>query len=192
MLATPREPPDLNPLHRKVRHERGYARTGTLRSLRRSDPPQQQLGLCTDQDKSECVAARRRKRLGLPEPGEKTCEICGKPLRCDNKTGLCSTRGTSECSRVRKRMDRGAADRRAATSSPSSPVTPLACGPHWRSMTRSAGMSSAAASAAPRGASRPLTSSAARAGPADAARAERACETGHTLRLAQPSAMSRR
>lgn len=71
-------------------------------------------GICTDQDKSECVAARRRKRLGLPEPGEKTCEICGKPLRCDNKTGLCSTRGTSECSRVRKRMDRGAADPRAS------------------------------------------------------------------------------
>jgi hypothetical protein len=71
-------------------------------------------GICTDQAKSECVAARRRKRLGLPDPGEKTCEICGKPLRCDNKTGICSTRGTSECSRVRKRMDRGAADPRAS------------------------------------------------------------------------------
>ena len=71
-------------------------------------------GICTDQGKSECVAARRRKRLGLPEPGEKACEICGKPLRLDNKTGLCSDRGTSECRRVRRRMDRGVADPRAS------------------------------------------------------------------------------
>jgi hypothetical protein len=69
-------------------------------------------GICTDQAKPACVAARRRKRLGLPEPGEKTCEICGKPLRCDNKTGICSDRGNSECNRIRKRMSRGAADPR--------------------------------------------------------------------------------
>jgi len=70
-------------------------------------------GICTDQAKPGCVAARRRKRLGLPEPGEKTCEICGKPLRCDNKTGICSDRSNSECRRVRKRMDRGVADPKA-------------------------------------------------------------------------------
>jgi hypothetical protein len=69
-------------------------------------------GICTDQAKSRCVAARRRKRLGLPEPGEKTCEVCGRPLRCDNKTGLCSDRSATECWRVRQRMGRGAADPR--------------------------------------------------------------------------------
>ena len=73
--------------------------------------PNNTYGICTDQGKPACIAARRRKRLGLPEPGEKTCEICGKPLRLDNKTGICSDRGT-ECARVRKRMDRGAADPR--------------------------------------------------------------------------------
>jgi hypothetical protein len=67
-------------------------------------------GICTDQGKSACVAARRRKRLGLPEPGEKTCEICGKPLRCDNETGICSDRSNSECMRIRQRIDRGLAD----------------------------------------------------------------------------------
>ncbi len=70
-------------------------------------------GICTDQAKPGCVAARRRKRLGLPEPGEKTCEICGRPLRCDNKTGLCSERGATECLRVRQRIGRGVADPRA-------------------------------------------------------------------------------
>lgn len=67
-------------------------------------------GICTDQGKPRCVAARRRKRLGLPDPGGKCCEICGKPLRLDNKTGICSERGTSECRRVRRRMNRGSAD----------------------------------------------------------------------------------
>ena len=72
-------------------------------------------GICTDQAKPECVAARRRKRLGLPEPGEKRCEVCGKPLRLDNKTGICNdTSRNSECRRVRKRMDRGVADPRAS------------------------------------------------------------------------------
>jgi hypothetical protein len=69
-------------------------------------------GICTDQGKSACIAARRRKRLGLPERGEKTCEICGRPLRLDNKTGICSERSPSECARVRRRMNRGAADPR--------------------------------------------------------------------------------
>ena len=70
-------------------------------------------GICTDQAKPACVAARRRKRLGLPEPGEKTCEICGRPLRCDNKTGLCSDGSATECLRVRQRIGRGVADPKA-------------------------------------------------------------------------------
>jgi hypothetical protein len=65
-----------------------------------------EFGICARRNEPKCLAARRRKQLGLPEAEERHCEICGGPLRSNNTTGFC--RKTPECSREATRRDRAA------------------------------------------------------------------------------------
>jgi hypothetical protein len=46
------------------------------------------------------------------------CEICGTPLRSDNRSGLCCTRRSAACTTERRRRERAAAGVRCLCSDP--------------------------------------------------------------------------
>ena len=103
---------------RRERERRKY-RMAYPASTRRcevcGDPirPDNKLGICANKSKPACQLARSRKRDWSREarkpsrsPAEKRyCEVCGAPIRSDNRTGICGNLKKLECRRERQRRE---------------------------------------------------------------------------------------
>jgi hypothetical protein len=76
--------------------------------------PDNEIGICTDLSKPDCVNARRREyRSRNPQPYEavtktKQCEICGRPLNNNNRSGLCNGKESAPCLARRNKLAREA------------------------------------------------------------------------------------